>query len=272
MQLFRNDSKTLVRAFQYIRNRGGEADVGPLMRKTLNLKGRPPKHIEEIARDVFSANRDFHETEEGVWAYTFPSLFDDSFRKQHYVAVDIEATGGKPPMEKLVEIGAAKYRNGKIVKEFSYLINPEKPLQPFVAKMTGLSDELLSKAHTIEWVMGKFVKFIKNEILIMHDPFPDMSFIDDAAIRCYGGVLINPIIDTLSLAKRKLGLHAGLNLSKIATRLEIIQNDQHRALADARTTASAYFIMREMEDLPEEEEEENENEKGKENEKETKKS
>lgn len=256
MQLFRNESTSLVRAFQYIRNRGGEADVGPLMRKALNLKGRPPKHIDEIARDVFSANRDFFEVEEGIWSYKYPALFNDSFKKQHYVAVDIEATGGKPPQEKMVEIGAARYRNSKEIVEFAYLINPEKPIQPFVAKMTGLDDKLLSKAHSIEWVMEKFVKFVKDEILIMHDPFPDMSFIDDASLRCFGGVLINPIIDTLSLAKRKLGLHAGLNLCKIATRLNIIQDDQHRALADARTTASAYFIMREMEDLPDEEEKE----------------
>ena len=268
MQLFRNESLSLVRAFQYIRNRGGRAEVGPLMRKALNLKGRPPKNIAEVAVDIFSANQDFYQPEEGFWSYKFPSCFDDALKNDHFVAVDIEATGGKPPVEKMVEIGAAKYRDSNEIDEFSFLINPEKPIQPFVAKMTGLDDALLAKAHSIDWVMEKFLEFIKCEVLIFHDPFPDMSFIDDAAMRCFGGVLINPIFDTLALAKIKLGLHAGLNLNKIADRLEIVQNNHHRALSDARTTIKAYFVLREMDDLPEEEEEEEKDEK-EENEKES---
>lgn len=252
MQLFRNDSQSLVRAFQYIRNRGGVAEVGPLMRKALNLRGRPPKKIDEIAHEVLSVNQDFYSPEEGMWAYKFPSVFDYALKKEHLIAVDIEATGGKPPTEKMVEIGAVKFRKGREIEEFSYLINPEKRLQPFVAKMTGLSDELLSKAHSIEWVMERFLKFIQNEILIMHDPFPDMSFIDDATLRCFGGVLINPIIDTLTIAKKKLGLHAGLSLSRIVERLDIMQDDHHRALADARSTALAYFLLRDLEDVVEE--------------------
>ena len=222
------------------------------MRKALNLRGRPPKKIDEIAYEVLSVNQDFYSPEDGMWAYKFPSVFNYAMEKQHLVAVDIEATGGKPPTEKMVEIGAVKLRNGDEIEEFSYLINPEKRLQPFVAKMTGLSDELLSKAHGIEWVMERFLKFIENEILIMHDPFPDMSFIDDATLRCFGGVLINPIIDTLTIAKRKLGLHAGLSLSRIVERLDIMQDDHHRALADARSTALAYFLLRDLDDVVEE--------------------
>ncbi|MFH1515853.1 MAG: 3'-5' exonuclease [bacterium] len=228
------------------------------MRKALNLRGRPPKNIAEVAVEVFSVNQDFYQPEEGFWAYKFPSHFDDALKKEHFVAVDIEATGGKPPVEKMVEIGAAKYRNCNEIDEFSFLINPEKPIQPFVAKMTGLDDALLAKAHSLEWVMEKFLDFIKDEVLILHDPFPDMSFIDEASMSCFGGVLINPILDTLTMAKKKLGLHAGLSLNKIADRLEIVQNDHHRALSDARTTVKAYFKLREMDDLPVVEEEDEE--------------
>ena len=179
MKLFRNDSHSLIRAFQYIRNRGGLSETGPLMRKALNLKGRPPKRINEIAREVLSTYPDFYEPEDGFWAFKFPQVYDKSLKNQHFVAVDIEATGGKPPVERIVEIGAAKYRKGKEISEFSYLINPEKPIQPFVAKMTGLDDELLRSAHSIKWVMKKFLDFIEDEILIIHDPFPDFRAFQD---------------------------------------------------------------------------------------------
>lgn len=249
MQLFRNESQTLIRAFQYIRNRGGYAEVSPLMRKVLNLHGRPPKKIDEIAREIFSALPDFIELEEGLWGFKYLPVFEEAYERENFVAVDIEATGGKPPVEKIVEIGAVKSRNGEEIEEFSYLINPEKPIQPFVAKMTGIDDKLLRNAHPIEWVMSRFLEFINNQVLILHDPFPDMAFIDDAAMRCFGGVIYNPIIDTLALAKDKLGLHAGLNLSKIAERLEIEQIDEHRALSDAHTTLKAYYTLRAMHDI-----------------------
>lgn len=248
MHLYRNESQTLVKAFQYIRNRGGTSRVEPLMRKALNLRGRTPKRINEIARDILSMDCNFKEIQNGVWRYSFPSLFNNSFENQHFVAVDVEATGGKPPEEKLVELGAIKYHNSEEISEFSHLINPEKPMQPYVARMTGINDELLAKADAIDDVIKRFLDFIDDYILILHDPFPDMAFIDDAVLRIYGGVIINPIIDTLTLAKRKLGLHAGLSLTQIAHKLNISMNETHRALEDARATGRAYFILRELDD------------------------
>jgi len=248
VQLYRNDSQSLVKAFQYIRNRGGITKAEPLMRKVLNLRGRVPKRIHEIARDILSVDRNFKEMKDGAWTYTFPAVFTSALQKECFVAVDVEATGGKPPVEKMVELGAIKYKNTNEVNEFSYLVNPEKPMQPFVARMTGINDELLSKAHAVDDVMKRFLDFIKDNILILHDPFPDMAFIDEAVMNCFGGMIINPIIDTLTLAKSKLGLHAGLSLAQIADKLDIHVNESHRALEDARATGKAYFILRELED------------------------
>jgi DNA polymerase III epsilon subunit family exonuclease len=221
------------------------------MRKVLNLHGRPPKRINEIARNVLSADSDFIEIKEGIWSYNFPVVFQKALESEHFVSLDIEATGGRPPVEKIVEIGAVKYRDSKEIDEYSFLVNPEKPIQPFVAHMTGINDDLLAKGHPIESVLKGLLTFIKDHVLILHDPFPDMAFIDEESLNCFGGVVYNPIIDTLVIAKTKLGLHAGLSLGQIADRLNIERMDTHRALEDARTTGKAYFILRELNDCVE---------------------
>ena len=56
-----------------------------------------------------------------------------------YAILDIETTGGKYDEEGITEIAIYKYNGQKVVDQFSSLINPQKEIQPFVEKLTGIN-------------------------------------------------------------------------------------------------------------------------------------
>ena len=63
-----------------------------------------------------------------------------------YAILDIETTGGKFNEEGITEIAIYKYDGQEIKDQFSSLVNPEKEIQPFVQKLTGINTKMLRNA------------------------------------------------------------------------------------------------------------------------------
>ena len=66
-----------------------------------------------------------------------------------FVVFDLETTGAKAPPGRVLEIGAYLVKNGGIAAEFHSLVNPEMPIPPFIAALTGISDEMVSVAPVV---------------------------------------------------------------------------------------------------------------------------
>ena len=63
-----------------------------------------------------------------------------------YVLFDLETTGTSCIYDEVIEISAVKVRSGKVVEEFSQLVNPKRPI-PYAASMVNhISDEMVVKA------------------------------------------------------------------------------------------------------------------------------
>ena len=116
-----------------------------------------------------------------------------------YVIFDVETTGsavGKGGA--ITEFGALKLVRGEVVDQFSSLVNPGRPIDPFVVRLTGITDRMVSDAPSISEVMPRFEEFVEGCVLVGHNVHFDCSFV--AAAR--GGTpLPNPVLDTLKLAR-----------------------------------------------------------------------
>ena len=66
-----------------------------------------------------------------------------------YVVFDIETSGLNPKKDKIIEIGAIKYKDNKKIDEFSYLINPEIKLNQIITDVTGITDDDLKEVMFI---------------------------------------------------------------------------------------------------------------------------
>ena len=79
---------------------------------------------------------------------------------QDYVCLDLETTGLDPKTDKIIEIGAVKVRNGEIVDSFQSFVNPGRMLPAKIIELTGIHDEDLKDAPSIEEVLPLFLEFV----------------------------------------------------------------------------------------------------------------
>src|SRR6185369_8600351 len=77
-----------------------------------------------------------------------------------FVAIDVETTGLRPRQHRMIEIGLARYVNGRCTERYSTLINPERRIPEYIRKLTGLTDSDLIPAPRFGQVAGEIAAFI----------------------------------------------------------------------------------------------------------------
>ena len=156
-----------------------------------------------------------------------------------YVVFDIETTGLNKDFDKIIEIGALKYRNNILVSEFNYLVNPKIKIPEVITTITGIKDTDLITADTIDIVLPKFIDFIEDLPLIAHNSEFDLGFINTNLKLLGMNKLTNKNIDTLLLAKKYLPQMYNYKLETLKKYFKINQVS-HRAVEDCYTANYVY--------------------------------
>lgn len=188
----------------------------------------------------------------GVEAYLIDDLGNAVFspRGQNlddtYVVFDIETTGLSKEKEMITEIGAVKVEDGKIIDRFSTFVNPQRPISAEITKLTGITDDMVKDAPTIENVLPEFLKFCEDTVLVAHNASFDTGFIRIAAERAGLGELHHTIVDTLELARALLPELNKHKLDIVCEHLGVTLNGHHRAVNDAEATAEVFIKFLDM--------------------------
>ncbi|WP_125140484.1 PolC-type DNA polymerase III [Clostridium transplantifaecale] len=155
------------------------------------------------------------------------------------VVFDIETTGFSPVKNKIIEIGAVRVEEGKIVGRFSSFVNPDVPIPFEIEKLTGINDNMVLDAPKIEKVLPEFLKFCEGSVMVAHNAGFDISFIKENAGQ--QGLEFNPtVLDTVSLARVLLPNLNRFKLDTVAKELKISLANHHRAVDDAGATAEIF--------------------------------
>lgn len=153
-----------------------------------------------------------------------------------FVVFDIETTGFSNLNEKIIEIGAVKIKNGKIIDEFSTFINPEINIPIKITELTGITNNMVCKSPIIDNVISDFYKFCKDSIMVAHNIDFDMSFIRRNG-KSFGFEFSNSLLDTIDLCKFLFPELKRYKLNVVAKHLGVSLENHHRAIDDARATA-----------------------------------
>lgn len=155
--------------------------------------------------------------------------------EQQFVAFDTETTGLWAPSNRLVEIGAVKFRiDGGKISTFQALINPERPMPPEVIAVHGITDEMVADARKIGEVMPDFLKFCgKDSVLLAHNALFDVSFLACELDRIDQKRPENLVLDTVAISRKVFPEVQSYSLLSLARHFELSQEQQHRALDDA---------------------------------------
>ena len=159
-----------------------------------------------------------------------------------FVVFDLETSGAAPSAGAAVtEIGAVKVLGGEIVGEFQSFVNPGHYLSDFITSLTGITDEMLAGAPTIDQVLPTFMSFLgaaDKTVLVAHNAPFDMSFMKAAASAHSYQWPDYAVIDTARVARYVLDRDEVPNckLSTLAPFFGSPTSPNHRALDDARAT------------------------------------
>ncbi len=149
-----------------------------------------------------------------------------------FCAVDLETTGVNPAFDKIVEIGAVRFRidGGSIC--YQTLVNPGVVMPPNVIRIHGITDSMVSDSPSLEDVRDKFFSFIDGTVLVIQNPRFDLSFIDRAFRMSNAPKPELHALDTVRLAKKYYTDLPNHKLSTLASHLGL-ELVSHRALDDA---------------------------------------
>ena len=167
-------------------------------------------------------------------------LYERTLADTDFVIVDLETTGWTPGEARITEIGAVRFAGGRVVGEFSTLINPGQPIPPDIAALTGISDAMVAGAPRIKSVLPGFLAFAGRSVLTAHNAPFDLGFLIAACGDCGLHWPGFPVLDTVTLARQVLGETEvpDCKLSTLATYFGSPTSPCHRALADAKATAA----------------------------------
>jgi DNA polymerase-3 subunit alpha (Gram-positive type) len=155
-----------------------------------------------------------------------------------FVVFDIETTGFNPWKEDLLEIGAVKVRDGKVIDEFKTLIKPGKPISGEIQKLTGITPEMVQDSPLPEAVLPEFLTFIEGAVVVAHNARFDVGFIK-GKLQQYFDREFNPVaLDTLGLSRAVWPGLRSHRLNNVAKELGISLEHHHRAVDDARCAAT----------------------------------
>ena len=159
-----------------------------------------------------------------------------------FVVLDLETSGASARTgSAITEIGAVKVCGGDVKGTFHTLINPSTPLSPFIVELTGITDQMLADAPSIETVLPMLCEFIgspEESVFVAHNAPFDLSFLKTASA-LHGYIWPDfRVLDTVKLARLVLTKDdvANYQLGTLAEYFDTHVAPNHRALDDAQAT------------------------------------
>ena len=164
----------------------------------------------------------------------------------NYVLVDIETTGLSPRTDEIIEIGAIKVRENKIVDTFDTLLKIDDYLSPFITNLTGITNKMLEEGARQEEALEEFIEFAGKEIIMGHNVNFDINFIYDKCESYLDYYLSNDFVDTMRIAKHVLPNVRNYKLATLADYFDVDYRNAHRGLKDVEITYEVYNKMKEL--------------------------
>jgi len=163
------------------------------------------------------------------------------------IVLDTETTGISPQAgHRIVEIGALELVNQVPTGErYHVYINPERDMEAGAVEIHGLTAEFLADMPVFSEIVDKFLEFIGDSRLVIHNAEFDMGFINAELGRLKRKPLaMSRSLDTLSMARKKFpGSPASLDALCKRYEIDNSHRELHGALVDADLLASVYVEM-----------------------------
>lgn len=159
-----------------------------------------------------------------------------------YAILDIETTGGQFNEEGITEIAIYKFDGHEVIDQFISLVNPERPIQPFVINLTGINNAMLRSAPKFYEVAKRIIEITEGCVLVAHNAQFDYRVLRLEFSRLGYNFDIHTLC-TVELSQKLLPEQKSHSLGKLVRALGIPMSDRHRATGDALATVQLFKLL-----------------------------
>jgi DNA polymerase III subunit epsilon len=234
------DPLLVARALDYLA--AGPARAQDLVAAVCQLPRVPATVAEHMAAALLSGVPAIGRDQAGFWALRAasqplpcPSLRLDALS---YAVVDLETTGGRPLHgDRITEIAAVVVRRGEIADVYETLVNPERPIPPWVTALTRITWSMVKDAPRFGAVCDRLLDVLEGHVFVAHNARFDWGFLCAEIERATGRLLDGRRLCTVKLARKLLPQLRRRSLDHVAHYYGVEITARHRAAGDAIATA-----------------------------------
>ena len=163
------------------------------------------------------------------------------------IVIDTETTGlSYKTGDRVIEVGCVELINHLATNNsLQFYCKVDKEISEGAQRITGITNGFLKDKKTFSDQCDDLLSFIKNDTLIIHNAKFDVGFINNELSLLGRPKLLNPVIDTVSLARETLNTRVA-NLDYLCRRfkIDLSERDLHGALLDSRLLAEVYLELK----------------------------
>ena len=177
---------------------------------------------------------------------------DTKLEEGTYCVFDLETTGLSSRYDHIIEFGGQIVKDRTCIKSLQMFIKPPVELSAFTTELTNISEEHVRNAKPFVECVDEILEFIGDSILVAHNASFDYGFLNAELERIGRKPLMNPVIDTLDLARSMVD-RKGYRLGQLARQYGIRYDEDvaHRADYDAEVLAQVFMhMLNELKHIP----------------------
>ncbi|MDX1349035.1 MAG: exonuclease domain-containing protein [Putridiphycobacter sp.] len=156
-----------------------------------------------------------------------------------YAIIDIETSGGTPKDSKVIEIAIIITDGTTVLDTYQTLVNPEKSIDWYVTKLTGITNKDVANAPKFYEVAKTIYQLIENRVFVAHNIGFDYPIVRNE-FKSLGLDIRLPHLCTIQTARVLIPDVESYGLKNLSNHLDIKLDSHHRAMADTEATAEIF--------------------------------
>jgi DNA polymerase III subunit epsilon len=153
---------------------------------------------------------------------------------RRFCVVDLETTGMTATADRITEVGMVSVVNGRVVDEWSSLVNPECAIPGEIQAITGITNDMVKDAPTFAEIASQIRVRMEGAVFVAHNARFDYGFLKHE-FRRLGESFTADVLCTVRLSRRLYPEYGRHGLDQLRDRHLLSFDGRHRALGDART-------------------------------------
>lgn len=164
-----------------------------------------------------------------------------NWKKEEFIAIDLETTGKYPLQAEICEMAAVKWRDGKVIDTYQTLVKPSEPMSEEVIAIHSITNEMVDNAPLLKDRIFEFYEFIKSGYIVAHHAPFDLGFLAVEFEKYSLDFPEKPVFCSSIFSRKAIPQSPNHRLQTLIKYLNIDGGQAHRALDDSKACLEVLF-------------------------------